>query len=384
VKIPLRYNLGSLWVRRTSTLMTVLGIGFTVSIVVIMMSLVQGLEATFVDTGQDNQLVVIRQGSQNEVNSYFNRDLLTVVKFLPGVARSGEEPLAVGEIVVVINHKRLDGQETNISVRGTSDMGYNLRPEVKMVEGRRVRPGLREINVSRSLSNRFTNLKLGESIRFAKSEWKVVGVFDAGGTAFDSEVWADYAEISGDWDRPAYGAILLKAESAAAAAALQEKVKSDQRINLQAIPQKKYYADQTSTANGVRALGTLIAVIMGVGACFAAMNMMYGSVMARSREVGTLRALGFRRRSILASFLLEAVVLGIIGGAMGCLMALPMHGVSSATANMQTFSEVMFNFRVTPQILAFGLAYSALVGAVGGYLPARRAARLKLIDIMRE
>ncbi len=385
MKIPIRYNLGSLWTRRTGTLMAILGIAFTVSIVVAMMSLVHGLEATFVETGQDNNLVVIRQGSQNEVNSYFTRDLFPTIRFLPGVAKGAdEEPLAVGENVVVINHTRNDGASSNITVRGTSDLGFTLRPEVKLVEGRRLRPGLREIDVSRSLSTRFKNLALGDKIHFARSDWTVVGIFDAGGAAYDSELWADYGEICQDWDRASYSSVLLKAENAAAAESIRKRIADDQRINLQAIPQKKYYADQTSTSAGLRALGVFIAVVMGIGASFAAMNMMYGAVMARSKEVGTLRAIGFRRRHILASFMMESVLLGLAGGILGCLMALPMNGISAGTANFQTFSEVLFNFRVTPGILFRGLLFSVVVGTLGGFFPARRAAHTRLIDILKE
>ncbi len=385
MKIPIRYNLGSLWARRTGTLMAVLGIGFTVSIVVAMMSLVHGLEATFVTTGQDNNLVVIRQGSQNEVNSYFSRDLYPTIRFLPGIAKGADgEPLAVGENVVVINHTRNDGASSNITVRGTSDLGFTLRPEVKLVEGRRLRPGLREINVSRSLSTRFKNLALGDKIHFARSDWTVVGIFDAGGAAYDSELWADYGEICQDWDRASYSSVLLKAENAAAVGSIRKRVADDQRINLQAIPQKQYYADQTSTSAGLRALGLFIAVVMGIGASFAAMNMMYGAVMARSKEVGTLRAIGFRRRHILASFMMESVLLGLAGGILGCVMALPMNGISAGTANFQTFSEVLFNFRVTPGILFRGLLFSVVVGTLGGFFPARRAAHTRLIDILKE
>jgi putative ABC transport system permease protein len=384
VKIPIRYNLGSLWARRTSTLMAVLGIGFTVAIFVTMMALVHGLDSTFVETGQENQLVVIRQGSQNEVNSYFTRELFTTVKFLPGITKGPDgEPLIVGDNVVIINHERLSGQASNLMVRGTSGAGLPLRPEVKLVEGRWFKPGLREICASRSMSRRFRNLALGDTIHFARSDWKVVGIFDADGTAYDSEVWADYGEICQDWDRPSYSSILLKTETAAAAEDIRKRIADDRRINLQAIPQKKYYADQTNTSAGIKALGYFIAVILGIGASFAAMNMMYGAVMTRSKEVATLRALGFRRRNILGSFLMESVILGLAGGLLGCALALPLHGISSATANFQTFSEVLFNFRITPAILMRGLIYAAVVGALGGYLPARRAARAKLIDIMR-
>lgn len=364
--------------------MAVLGIGFTVAIFITMMALVKGLDSTFVETGQDNQLVVIRQGSQNEVNSYFQRDLFATVKFLPGIARGADgEPLVVGENVVIINHDRQDGHASNAMVRGTSISGLALRPEVKLVRGDWFKPGLRQICVSESLSKRFRNMNLGDTIHFARSNWKVVGIFDGAGTAYDSEVWADYGEICQDWNRMSYSSILLRAENSAAAADIRKRIADDRRINLQAVPQKKYYADQTATSVGIKALGFFVAVIMGIGASFAAMNMMYSAVMNRSKEVATLRAIGFRRRSILASFMMESMLLGLAGGILGCLMALPLHGISSATANFQTFSEVLFNFRITPGIVTRGLLYSAVVGMLGGYLPARRAARAKLIDIMR-
>lgn len=386
MRIPLRYNLRSLLVRWPGSLMTAGGIGLTVAIVVTMMALVGGLENTFVDTGRDNQLVVLRQGSINEVNSFINRNLFPTVRFLPGVARDERgEPLVSGEIVVVINNTRVDGQSSNMIVRGLTEKGFALRPEVRVVAGRKFRPGLREIMASRALAERFRNMALGETIRFARSEWKVVGIFDAGGTAYDSEAWADYAEISQDWDRPVYSSMLLRAESAAAADEIRRRVAADPRINLQALPQREYFAGQTgAAAGGTKALGYFIAVVVGIGACFAAMNMMYGAVMSRAAEIATLRAIGFRRRHVLASFLAESLIVGLAGGVLGCLLALPMHGISTGTANFQTYSEVLFNFRITPGILLRGLAFSAAVGALGGYLPARRAARMKLIDVMRE
>ncbi len=385
MKIPLRYNLGSLWARRTGTIMTVVGIGLTVSIFVIMMALVSGLESTFVTTGQDNQLIVIRQGSLNETNSYFSRDLLQVVRFLPGISHDArQDPLAFGEIIVNINHTRIGGESSNIIVRGTTEAALSLRPEIRLVEGRMFRSGFREITASRALSRRFENLTTGSTIHFGRSDWQVVGLFDAGGTAYDSEIWADYDAVAQDWDRPIYSSIILRAENAQAAERIQKRVADDRRINLQAIPQKKYFADQAGAAVGVRMLGDFIAFIMGIGACFAAMNMMYGSVMARSREIATLRAIGFRRRNILASFLVESLILGLLGGAMGCLLALPMHGISTGTANFQTFSEVLFHFRLTPGVLMRGMIFAAIVGILGGYLPARRAARAKLVQLLRE
>ncbi len=385
MRIPLHYNTGSLWARRTGTAMTVIGIGLTVSIFVTMTALVAGLEAIFIETGHDNQLIVIRQGSLNETNSYFNRELFQVVRFLPGIARGpNEEPLAVGEIVVNVNHTRKDGESSNIILRGTAAESLLLRPEARIVEGRMFRSGLREVVASRSLSQRFQNLTPGSTVHFGRSDWVVVGLFDAGGTAYDSEVWADYGAVAQDWDRPIYSSILLRVENPVASDQIRKRIADDQRINLQALPQRKYFADQASTSMGVKLLGNFIAIIMGIGACFAAMNMMYGSVMSRSREVATLRAIGFRKRNILASFLFESMLVGLLGGILGCLLALPMHGISGATANFETFSEVFFHFRLTPEILLRGVIFGVAVGVIGGYLPARRAARTRLIDLLRE
>jgi putative ABC transport system permease protein len=385
VRIPLRYNTGSLWARRTGTAMTVFGIGLTVAIFITMTALVAGLEATFVDTGHQDQLIVIRQGSLNETNSYFGRDLFQIVRFLPGIAKgTNQEPLAVGEIVVNVNHTRIDGESSNLILRGTSAPSLELRPEAKFVEGRMFRSGLREIVASRALSQRFQNLTPGSTVHFGRSDWTVVGLFDAGGNAYDSEVWADYGAVAQDWDRPIYSSILLRTENAIAADQITKRIADDQRINLQALSQKKYFADQASTSMGIKLLGNFIAIVMGIGACFAAMNMMYGSVISRSREVATLRAIGFRRRSILASFLFESLLLGLLGGILGCLLALPMNGISAATANFETFSEVFFHFRLTPAILLQGVIFAIVVGILGGYLPARRAARMKLITVLRE
>ena len=385
MKIPLRYNIGSLWARRTGALMTVFGIGLTVAIFVTMTALVAGLESTFVETGHDDQFVVIRQGSLNEINSYFGRDLFQVVRLLSGIARgNNQEPLACGEMVVSVNHPRIGGESANIVMRGTSDRGLQLRPEARIIEGRMFRAGLHEVVASRTVSQCFQNLTVGATVHLGRNDWNVVGLFDAGGTAYDSEVWADYNEVAQDWDRPIYSSILLRVTDAAAAEEIRRRIADDPRINLQAIPQKKYFADQASTAIGIKLLGNFIAVIMGIGACFAGMNMMYGSVMSRSREIATLRAIGFRRRNILASFLTESMLLGLLGGIVGCILAFPMNGISTATANFETFSEVLFRFKLTMGILIKGLIFAVFVGIAGGYLPARRAASIRLIDIIRD
>ena len=384
MKIPIKYNIGSLWVRRVGTLMTALGIGLTVAIYITMQALVSGLDATFVETGHPNHLIVIREGSLNEVNSYFNRDLLGTIKLLPGIRQDeGGEPRAAGELLVVINHPRVTGESSNLVVRGTTEMGLKLRPEMRLVAGQWFARGLREVVVSQSISRRFHNMRLGDTIHMSRSDWKVVGVFDAGGTAYDSEVFTDVEDVAQDWDRPIYTSMLLEALDAPAAKELTRRVADDRRIHLQAIAQKEYFKSQAVSSVGIKALGGFIAVVMGVGSCFAAMNMMYATVLSRTKEVGTLRALGFSRWSILSSFMLEATLLALLGGLVGCILALPLHGISTGTANFATFSEVLFNFRITPRILLHGMLFATFVGVLGGVLPARRASRVTLMEALR-
>jgi putative ABC transport system permease protein len=384
MKIPLKYNIGSLWVRRVGTLMTALGIGLTVAIYITMQALVSGLDATFVDTGHPNHLIVIRDGSLNEVNSYFNRDLLGTIKLLPGIRQDESgEPRAAGELLVVINHPRTTGESSNLVVRGTTAMGLKLRPEMKLVAGQWYGRGLREVAVSQSISRRFQNMRLGDTFHMSRSDWKVVGVFDAGGTAYDSEIMTDVEDVAQDWDRPIYTSMLLEAQDAQAARELIRRVADDRRIHLQAISQKEYFKTQAVSSLGIKALGGFIAFVMGVGSCFAAMNMMYATVLSRTKEVGTLRALGFSRWSILWSFMVESTLLALLGGLVGCILALPLHGISTGTANFTTFSEVLFNFRITPKILLDGMVFATFVGILGGALPARRASRVTLMEALR-
>jgi putative ABC transport system permease protein len=350
-----------------------------------MSALVHGLDSTFIDTGHANHLIVIRQGSLNEVNSYFSRDLFPVISLLPGIQRdAANRPLTSGEIIVVISHPRQTGDPSNILVRGVEDAAFQLRPEIRIVQGRNIRPGLKELLVSLPISRRFQNMTLGSNFTMARSEWKVVGIFDSGGTAYDSEIWGDYHDVAGDWDRPIYSSILIAAEDPIAAKALQNRIADDRRIHLQAMSQQEYFRNQTISSIGLKALGTFIAMIMGIGSCFAAMNMMYATVMSRTREVATLRTLGFGRFSILSSFLVESMILASLGGLLGCLMALPMHGVSTGTANFSNFSEILFHFRITPQILLQGMFLALTLGFLGGLLPARRASRIRLLDALRD
>jgi putative ABC transport system permease protein len=385
MKIPVKYNLRSLLVRRFGTVMTAFGIGLNVAIIVVMLAMVNGLDATLVETGESDNLICIREGSLNEVNSYFDRDKFDLIRFLPGVARDdNNEPAAVAEIVVGINRQRKDGESANLILRGTSEKGFELRPEFEIVEGRSFEDGLRELIVSESIAERFKGLAIGDIVKMHSNDWPVVGLFKTNGGAYDSEIWGGYEDISQVWQRPVHSSVLLRVDSPQNSAQLSERISEDERIQLNAVSQDEYFAEQTFSSIGLKALVGFIAVVMGIGSCFAVMNMMYGSVMSRQQEVAALRALGFRKFSILGSFLTESAFLALLGGIIGCVLGSLFHGYSAGTSNFASFSEIVFNFRITPEIVLQGMIYALVLGILGGLLPARRAASVQLIDVLRE
>lgn len=383
--IPIAYNLRSLVVRRTSTVMTIIGIAAVVAVFVALMALARGLEAAFVATGHPANLVVMRQGSQVETVSAVTREAVQTLAYLDGVATDERgRPLVSPEVIVVVNlPARGRAERSNVLVRGVSAMGAALRPGVHLVEGRWFQPGHRELAVSRSQSQRFEGLGLGERVRLGQREWTVVGVFDGNGSAFDSEAWADVNEIADDFDRPDYSSVLLRGGDAPARAALVRQISDDQRLQLKALPEKAYWAEQTRLANRIKRLGSFLIVLMSIGSCFAVMNTMYAAVAHRTRETVILQVLGFGRRSILMSFLIESLIVSLVGGVLGCLLALPIHGVSTETANFLMMTEVAFTFRITPDLLAQGLLFGLLMGVLGGVPPARFAARQGIVRALR-
>ena len=374
--IPVRYNLRSLIVRRVGTIMTVLGVALTVAVFVAILAMTAGLKNTFVDTGEPLNLILIRQGAQVETNSFFNRDIKPIIEATEGVTA------VAGEIVVLVNLARRTGETTNVIVRGISDKSMELRPKVKLVEGRMFRPGLRELVVSRPMSLRFKDAALGDNIKIGRAAWSVVGIIDASHTAYDSEIWADYNEISDEFNRPIYNSLLVRCADAASLEAVRGKVKDDRRIRLDVFGQREYFEAQTP-GGAIRVLGSLIAGIMAVGSAFAVMNTMYAATAYRTREIATLRVLGFKRRSILSSFMVESLFLALLGGVLGCILALPVNGLSTGIGNFTTFSEVAFDFRVTPQLMLQGMIFAAVMGTLGGLLPARLAARLPIVRGLR-
>jgi putative ABC transport system permease protein len=388
--IPLKYNFRSLLVRRVGTLMTVASIALVVAIFVGVMALATGLELALVSSGDPLNVLVRRRGSDSELSSFITREAFQVIKYLPGVKTENGQPIVSTDIVVVVNLRKRGGAESensNVTIRGLTPMGMTLRPQIGMVAGEMFKPGRREVIVSRRISERFQNTGLGDQLRFGKTEWKVVGLFDAGNTAFDSEIWADVNQIASDFNRgESYSSVLLRATDPAAATGIINRIENDDRVKaaLIAQPELAYYEEQTKTAAPIKVLGMFIAVVMGIGACFAAMNTMYAAVANRTQEIATLRVLGFRRRSILLSFMTESLFLSLIGGAIGCLLTMPINGVTTATANWTTFSEVAFAFRITPQLVMTGMIFAALMGLFGGLFPARQAARQTAAAALRE
>ena len=375
--IPVKYNVRSLVVRRVGTEMTILGVALTVAVFVSVLALVHGLQNTYNDTGNPLNLITIREGSQAETNSYFSREIKGIVETLDGVSTVS------GEVIVLINHPRIDGSDANVIVRGVPVEALGLRPGMEIVEGRMFRPGVGEVIVSRSVSNRFENGTLGGRIRIGRVDWDIVGIFDAGRTAYDSEIWGSYNEVSGEFERPIYSSLLIRAADDASIPGLRQRIADDRRLHLDAFREIEYFRAQTSTAIPIQIIGTFIAIIMAIGSSFAVMNTMYAATAYRTREIATLRLLGFRRRSIMASFFLESLMLAIAGGVVGCVMALPVNGISTGTLNFASFSEVMFEFRITRELLIQGMIFAAIMGIAGGILPAQLAGRLPIVRALR-
>lgn len=382
--IPIRYNVRHLADRWTSTLSTVLSFGLVVGVFVVVMSLAVGLDRAFVSTGDPLNLLVMRAGAQAELQSGMGLAQYQIVRNLAGIAKDEDGlPLVSPEVVTVVNKpKRFDGKRTNLQIRGLNLQGVKIRPKVHIVEGRMFKPGLREIIVSKRVAARFQDFGLGEQPHMGKGTWTVVGVFDAGGTAYDSEVWCDYQELMQEFNRAWLSTIAIRTEDAVAAASLARLVEDDIRLQLGARAETAYFEEQTEASKPLKAFGISLAVVMSIGACFAGMNAMYASVANRAKEIGTLRVLGFKPSSIIVCFLIESVLIALIGGALGCVVAFPMNWVSTGTINQQTYSEVIFRLAVTPGLMGLGLAFAVAMGVVGGLLPAVSAARRPISEAM--
>ena len=383
--MPLGYNVRNVMVRWRATVATVMGVALVVAVYVLVQSLAAGLEKSSGSTGDPRNVLITRQGATAESSSQVTREQYKIIPFLPQVARDAQDrPLASADVVVLINLPRLENRgEANVLVRGLSPLGRELRPQVRLAEGRWFTPGQREVVASRRLAARFAHLEVGGRFRTAGADLTVVGWMEGGGCAFDSEIWMDADEARSLFDREMYSSVLVRVKDPASLQPLLDRLEADKRLPLKAEVETEYYRQQTKTATPIKILGNFLATMMSIGAIFAAMNTMYASVGARTREIGTLRVLGFRRRTILLSFLVEGAILAFIGGVLGCLLALPMHGYSTGTMGFESFSEVVFQFRITPWLAGKGLIFAVLVGVGGSLLPAWRAARLPVIAALK-
>jgi putative ABC transport system permease protein len=384
MKLPLTYNVRSVFVRWRSTLATVLCTALVVAVYVVIQSLAVGLEKSSRNTGDPRNLLVVRRGATAESTSQITPEQYRIIRYFKGIERDASGvPLASSDLSLVINVPRAGGGEANAIVRGVSPLGAKLRPQVRLTKGRWFTPGKREVIVSERLAARLAGMQIGESFKTGPATLTVIGHFDGNRSAFDSEIWMDANEARSIFDRENYSSVLLRPESHAAREQIIRKLDEDKRFKLRGLPEVDYYQEQTGAVKLIKILGSFLATTMSVGAVFAAMNTMYAAVGARTREIGTLRVLGYRRKSILAGFLIEGAFLALLGGVLGCAFSFVFNGWSVGTLSFETFSESVFDFSITPTLVAQGLAFSVVVGLVGSLLPAIRAARLPVISALK-
>ena len=384
--IPFSYIARNLYARKLTTVLTAAGMALVVFVFTTVLMLSAGLRETLVATGQPDNVLVIRRGSQTEIQSGIDRASAAIVETLPQVAAGGNgvKLLSKEPVVLITLPRRETGAPSNVVIRGVTPEGLVLRPQAQIVEGRMFRPGTSEIIAGRAIANGFRGASLGQTLRFAQRDWTVVGVFDAGRTGFNSEIWGDAEQMLQSFRRIGFSALLFKLADPASFDAVKKEIEGDQRLTLEVKRETQFYADQSEVmAKFISYLGTTISVIFSIGAIIGAMITMYASVASRTAEIGTLRALGFSRAAILVAFLGEALLLGLVGGLAGLFAASFMQMVPISTSNFQTFSEIAFSFTLTPEIVAASLAFALLMGFVGGFLPAARAARLKIVDALR-
>ncbi|HEY8231449.1 MAG TPA: FtsX-like permease family protein [Vicinamibacteria bacterium] len=386
--IPLSYNVRNVKVRWQLTLLAISGIALVVAVFAVLMSMTEGFKTALRSTGRTDNAIVVQRGSGSELTSGISLGDRNTILVDERVARdTSGQPLASWEQVIVIGLPRAtDGQPANVTLRAVIPRAFEVRGGIRVVEGRSFTPGLDEVIVGRKLTKRIRGLAIGENVKYQQKLFKIVGLFESEGAAFESEIWGDFDTFSAIFQRGGgSNSLVLRMKDPAAIPELDRFIRAQPQMQLQALSERKYYEEQAGPlSQALSGLANFVAFVMGIGAVFGAINTMYAIVASRTREIGTLRALGFSRRSILTSFLIESVILATIGGAIGCLLAFPMNGFSTGTGQTQSFSEIAFNFRMTPAIAVSGLVFAAVMGMIGGLLPAFRAARLPITSALRE
>lgn len=386
MRLPYAYTLRNLWARRLTTTLTAMGMALVVYVFTAVLMLSEGLEKTLVATGHEDNVMVIRRGSGTEVQSSVDRGQAAIIEGLPEIGTSTEGRKLVSKelVVLMVLAKRGTDKPANVTIRGLSERSLELRPQVQLIAGRLFRPGSSEIIAGQKIAEGFRGAGLGEKLRFGQREWTVVGLFDAGNTGFSSEIWGDVEQLMQSFRRNAYSSVIFRLTDGTGFDQVESAISSDQRLTLEAKRETVFYAEQSEMmANFLRILGTTLSTIFSIGAIIGAMITMYASVASRTTEIGTLRALGFPRGSVLAAFLLEALALGLLGGIAGVTLASGMQLLTVSTMNWQTFAELAFRFTLTPGIVAKALAFALLMGFIGGFLPAARAARMNIIEALR-
>lgn len=386
--IPVIYNLRSVRARWASTIVAVLGIAGTVGVFVAMLSLAKGFKATLVSSGSPDNALVRRAGSSSEMDSGVQLDQVRVIEDAPGVARGANGPLVTPELVVIAPFPLLStGTDANVQVRGVSPKALEVRSKIRIVEGRFFQPGVAELIVGRNVAHTYGGLALGDTTKFGGGLWRVVGVFDAGGSAFDSEVWCDAHVLGQVYKRPEnmFQSVTVHLTSSDALSAFKDSLTADPRMTVDVSREVDYYDKQSRMLTTlIVVLGSIVAAVMGIGAVFGALNTMYSAVSERSREIATMRAIGFGAGSIVVSFIFEALLISLLGGALGCLAVLPLNGLTTGAMNWQTFSHLAFAFKITPVLLSLGIIFALLMGVIGGVPPAIRAARRPIAFALRE
>jgi putative ABC transport system permease protein len=386
--IPVIYNFRSVKARWTSAIVAVLGIAGTVGVFVAMLSLARGFKATLVSSGSYDNAMVMRAGATSEMTGGVGIDAVKILQDAPGIARSSDGPLVTPEVVLVAPIPLIStGTDANVQIRGVSKNVLQIRNKVKIVEGRMFQPGLNEVVVGKNATKSYTGLTLGNTISLGNVRWLIVGIFDAGGSSFDSEVWADAHLLGPAYNRPDtfFQSVTVHLASPDSLQQFKDAVTSDPRLNVDVTREIDYYSKQsTRLTTLITVLGGLIAAIMAIGAVFGALNTMYSAVAERGREIATMRALGFGGPSVVFSFVIEALLIAFVGGLLGCLVVLPLNGLTTGAMNLQTFSHLAFAFKITPELLLKGVIFALVMGFVGGLLPAVRAATQPVAQALRE
>lgn len=386
--VPLSYNIRNMILRKRLTIMTALGIALTVMTTVFLMMLLAGMKKAFVSSGDPLNVLVMRKGSTSELVGGFTKDKVPILRQLPGIAKDSQgQPLVSPEWVVIVALPQRGSTGTvNITMRGMQDDGVELRRDkVKLVAGNWFSSGQREVVLSNAIRDRFDHTNPGDMIDFGKGPWKVTGVFDAGGSAYGSEIWGDYNQVADQFNRQnAVGNVYLRAIDSLSADTLKHRVADDQQLQLMGMLETEYYDKQTSSGGGIRVMGFIVALTMAIGSIFAATNTMYAAVAYRSREIATLRIMGFRKDSIVVSFIFEAVLLALLGAAIGIVLMLPFNGMSTSTANQVTFSQVVFSMKITLSVVISAVIFAVVMGLIGGVAPAWGSARREILAALRD